>query len=417
MNAQISLQATTGECRTDAAVDPIYLAFEIGAAVFFLVVEAVYLATAEFPFDGLKSLVGRDYVNTWMGARAALHGHPGLFFDLHRYNDILRQTFAAAVPEHNWSYPPHILLLIWPFGFFPYLTSYAIWAAIGFCLYLLIGSRGQFDMRRLLFLAASPVAFVNIINGQNGFFTAAMLVPAIWYWDRRPALSGVLFGVLTVKPQLILLIPIVLVLTKRWRCLAFACGTAVAMAGLTAIMFGPSIWTGYFEQAMAVQNAVMLHGTGVMLTAMPTPFMTARMLGLPLQIDWILQGIVSALSLAAVIWTFWRRRDPMLSAALLLTASLVFTPYAFNYDMAALTILLAQLRERTDNTRTDTKFILAIWVLPVVMMVVGLFGNVTGSALLLIGFGYRLIQRLREQQHTATIPGAIPSQTLSEAAA
>jgi hypothetical protein len=34
-----------------------------------------------------------------------------------------------------------------------------------------------------------------------------------------------------------------------------------------------------------------------------------------------------------VVWAFWRRRDPVLSNALLITAAFAATPYAFNYDM------------------------------------------------------------------------------------
>ncbi len=390
--------AATEPSGNGSARDPLYKWFIVGSTIFFLLIEISYFATSKLPFDTFGYLVGRDFVSTWMGARVALHGHPTAFFDFTHYNEVLRQTFSARLDEHNWSYPPHILLLIWPFGFFSYLWGYALWAVGGLALFVWTGRGEKFSWSRILFLALSPMALVGIITGQNGFYTAALLIPAIANWDRRPALSGFLFGLLTVKPQLILLIPVVLILTRRWRCLAFAGATTGAMAVLTSAIFGPSIWTDYFAQAVPVQNLVMMHGTGLMLDAMPTPFMNVRLLGLPLTVAWAVQGIVSALSLTAVVWTFWKPRDPLLSTALLLTASLVFTPYAFNYDMPALMIALAQLRDRTDNDRTDIKFILAVWVLPVVMMVVGLFGNITGSALVLIVFGNRLLKRLRAQE-------------------
>jgi alpha-1,2-mannosyltransferase len=386
--------------RNGSACDPLYIQFVIGSAIFFALVEIAYFATSKLPFDAFGYLVGRDFVSTWMGACAALHGHPAVFFDFAHYNEVLRQTFSARLDEHNWSYPPHILLLIWPFGFFPYLWGYAIWAVGGLFLFVWTGRGEKLSWSRILFLALSPMALIGIITGQNGFFTAALLIPAVANWDRRPALSGLLFGLLTVKPQLILLVPVVLVLTRRWRCLAYFGLTTGLMVVLTSVIFGPAIWTDYFSQAVPIQNFVMTHGTGLMLDSMPTPFMNVRLLGLPLTVAWVVQGIASVLSLAAVVWTFWKTRDPMLSTALLLTASLVFTPYAFNYDMPALMIVLAQLRERADNDRTDVKFILAVWVLPVVMMVVGLFGNITGSALVLLAFGNRMLQRLRAWERT-----------------
>jgi alpha-1,2-mannosyltransferase len=166
------------------------------------------------------------------------------------------------------------------------------------------------------------------------------------------------------------------------------------MAGLTTAIYGVDIWHSYLAQAVPFQNHVLEHGQGLMLAMMPTAFTNARLMGLPESIAWLLQAIVSLLALAAVVWTFWRRRDPLLSAASLLTASLLFTPYSFNYDMAGLILVLAKLRELPDNEPTDTRLIVAVWLLPAVMML-GFIPKVAGSVFVLLGFGARLIQRLQ----------------------
>ena len=36
---------------------------------------------------------------------------------------------------------------------------------------------------------------------------------------------------------------------------------------------------------------------------------------------------------AAVVWAYWKRRDPALSRALFVTATFLVTPYILNYDM------------------------------------------------------------------------------------
>jgi hypothetical protein len=131
-------------------------------------------------------------------------------------------------------------------------------------------------------------------------------------------------------------------------------------------------------------------------------------MGAPLPLAWTLQAVASALALAATAWTFWRRRDPLLSAAMLLTASLLFVPYAFNYDMAALTAVLALLRERADNERIDRALILAVWAMPVVMMF-GFFPGIAGSALALLAFGNRLFQRLRKEEAAQSSSAGSPS--------
>ena len=64
----------------------------------------------------------------------------------------------------------------------------------------------------LLFLAVAPGVAVCVFFGQNGFYTAALLIGGLMCLDRRPVLAGVLFGILTIKPQLGLLLPVILLL-------------------------------------------------------------------------------------------------------------------------------------------------------------------------------------------------------------
>jgi len=373
----------------------LYTRFVLGAAVLIAIFEYFYFRTGHFPYDGLNYLIGWDFLNTWMGGNVALHGHPAQYFDYHRYNAVIHHMFAANMPNYNWSYPPHVLLLIWPFGLFSYLTSYVLWVATGFGLFLWAASDGKFDRGLLLFLALSPVAFVIVLTGQNGFFTGALLLTVLHQWDRRPALAGVMLGLLTVKPQLILLMPLVLMLTGRWRSFVFAALTAAVMAGLTTLLYGPAIWRDYLVEAVPFQNIVMTQGIGLMLGMMPTAFINARLMGASLDFAWALQAVTSALALAATVWTFRKTRDPMLSNAMLLVASILVTPYSFNYDMAALIAVLAQLRLRPDNERVDVMLILAVWMLPAVMML-GFFVHLAGSALILLALGNRLFERLRQ---------------------
>jgi alpha-1,2-mannosyltransferase len=373
----------------------LYTGFALGAGVLFAVFEFFYLRSGHFPYDGLNYVVGWDFVNSWMGGRAALHGDLQTYFEVHRYNAQIHRLFAPDLPFHNWSYPPHILLLLWPFGLFPYLASYALWLVAGLGVYLWAASNGKFDRELLLFLALSPVAMVLVLTGQNGFFTGALLLGVLAQWDKRPVLAGIMLGLLSVKPQLVLLMPLVLMMTGRWRCLAVAAATAAAMMALTTVLYGPAVWTGYLADAVPFQNIVMTKGTGLMLGMMPTAFINARLMGAPDAVAWALQAVTAIIALAAVVWTFRKRRDPMLSNAMLLAASLLVTPYSFNYDMAALIAVLAQMRLRPGNSRIDTALILTVWMLPVVMML-GFFVKLAGSALVLLALMNRLFERLRQ---------------------
>jgi len=376
--------------------DPLYRYFLIGTGVFFAIIWPVYIATCKFPIDGLHEVVGRDFVNTWASARLALTGHPQADFGFARYNDLLHRMFGMGLFRRNWNYPPHLLLFIWPLGFLRYFPALIVWTVAGLAAYMWTGFRGLSTSGKS-FLLLAPAAFINIECGQNGFFTAALLLAAIDNWDRKPALSGILFGLLSIKPQLIVLFPLVLMLTGRWRCFWWAGATVAVLFVVTGLVFGFDIWTTYLRVAVPIQTNVLTHGEKLMLWMMPSPFMNIRVLRLPLYVAWTVQIAISLLVLAAVVWTFRKPRDPFLSTAFLLTAALVFSPYSFNYDMIALMIVSARWIERSDCDRTDLKFILAVWLMPIVMMYVGVFGDVTGSALIVLGFGNRLLKKMYAQ--------------------
>jgi alpha-1,2-mannosyltransferase len=106
-----------------------------------------------------------------------------------------------------------------------------------------------------------------------------------------------------------------------------------------------------------------------------------------------LQWFVAALALAGVVWTYWKRRDPALSLALLVTATFLFTPYILNYDMVVFGFVVALLRERADNTKADHCLLIAVWTLPVTMMIAAV-GWVPLAPIVLIAFASRLVWRL-----------------------
>jgi alpha-1,2-mannosyltransferase len=379
--------------RLDATpAERLYVNFTVAAVVLTIVCGSAYALTSSPPFDAGGYLIGRDFINTWLGGRAALDGDPAQWFDHDAYNSLLRELFGPSFPAHNWSYPPHLLLFTWPLGLLPYFTALAAWHVAGLALFLLAAANGERRVDRLLFLAVAPAAIVNLLIGQNGFFLAAILIGALVQLDRRPILAGILFGLLSIKPHLGLLVPLMLALTGRWRAIAAAAATVAVLAAAAAAVFGPQAWIDYVKIAVPLHRHVIEHDTGLFVAMMPTAFMNVRVLGLGSQLAWAVQGVVSLAAVAAVVWTYWRPRDPVLSTALLVTASFLVTPYAYNYDMVVFGWLIMLLRDRPDGTMLDHRLALAVWTLPLTTFL-GVAG-IPGSALVLAAFAARLVIRL-----------------------
>lgn len=393
----MSTKASTMTTRQQS--DDFHTKMMVVSTVFAAAFVALYLYTSHPPFDAANYLFGRDFVSTWMSARGALEGHPGLWYDFDTYNLALQQLFGPDYPEHHLTYPPHLLLLIWPFGLMPYLPAFAVWCIVGFALYMAAAASGERRIERLVMLAVSPTIFVNILSGQNGFFTAALLIWGLSLLDRRPILSGVLFGLLTTKPHLGVLLPVMLVLTGQWRCIASAAAATIGLLAAATAIFGTDVWVDYIEHSLPMQRVVLEHSGGILPPMMVTAFTNARLAGLPLAWCWGIQAVVSITAIVAVIWTYMRRRDPVLSTALLLTATFAVTPYAFNYDMIVFGWVLANVRDHEANTPLDDRIAIVVWTLPMTTMFLGL-AHIPVSFLALAAFAARLIWRMA---HTETV--------------
>src|SRR3546814_14497034 len=104
-----------------------------------------------------------------------------------------------------------MLLLVWPFGQLPYIWSLAVWSFLWLGLYLWTSIVGRSDTKILLLaLLLAPATFANFSGGQNGFLTGALLTGCLRLLGTKPIVACILFGILTVKPQLGILLPFAL---------------------------------------------------------------------------------------------------------------------------------------------------------------------------------------------------------------
>lgn len=395
----------------------IYGVFTVAAAAILLAVVALdfKLAAAQsfpaFILDPGGFPVGRDFLNTWMGGRSAFSGGPANWFDSDVYMAaILKVTGIPDLAPMYWSYPPHLMFFIWPFGLLGFLPSYMVWCAVGLALYVWAAVAGGVDRRYWPFLAVAPAVTVNVFLGQNGFLTAALLIGGLANLDRRPIIAGILFGILTIKPQLGLLLPVLLVLGGHWRVISSALATTALLVAATAIWFGPDIWIQYLHK-VAPQQHDLLNIAGVMgWPIVASAFVNARLVGLPDNHAWMVQGVVSACAFGAVIWTFWRKRDPVLSQALYVTATFLFSPWILNYDMVVFGWTVALLRQRGNESLIDQCLSLAIWMLPILMFPFG-FAHIPSALLILPLFAVRLLWRLAHDTSGQASSAQVPVST------
>jgi hypothetical protein len=323
--------------------------------------------------------IGRDFINAWAGPRLAFSGRLATLFDLDGYAQAIGVLFGASLPFHNWSYPPFALLLFWPLGQLPYFWALALWTAGLFAAYAGV-ALSQVERGRRLYglvaLALAPACLVNAASGQNGFLTAALLLGGTLMVERRPVLAGILFGLLTCKPQLGIVVPFMLVALGAWRAIAAAVATALILVAASAAAFGLEPWRQYLGATSAYQLTLLENWRGFYTLMMPSVFAGARGLGLPSATAWAVQAAVALPVLAAAAWAVRRTADPRRRAFVAAAAVPLVTPYAFNYDLTALAaVLVWKLCDQAPGREPGLVHLLA-WLAPALMMSLSVPGAV-----------------------------------------
>ncbi len=300
---------------------------------------------------GATGGVPNDFVDVWAAGQLVLHGNPAAAYDwpTHKAMEVvaLGHPFAGYF---GWHYPPTYLAIAAVLATVSYIPAQIIFLVLTFCAYMFC-LRGIVGKRSGFFLAAAfPAVLVNFMAGQNGFLSAALFGGVLLMLVERPILAGVLLGLLTYKPHLGLLFPIVLAASGHWRAFIAAGFVAALMAIASWGAFGTETWTAFFHSIGHTSQAFLSDGWAD-FAKLQTAFGLVRTLGGSELSAWSVQGTL-ALCVAATVTALWRSAAAYeIKAAALGVGALLATPYLYTYDLVVLAVPLAFLWRlaRTDG--------------------------------------------------------------------
>lgn len=323
---------------------------------------------AGFVRDRELYILGRDFLNFWMAGKAAFAEDPAAYYDRLFYARTLG-TIAGQGYEQVMSYPPTIMLVAAPFGLLPYHMAWLLWTVAG--LWLLWRVTAREDRASAVVLMLSPAVLLCVICGQNALFSAVLILLVFRWMDVRPVCAGLLLGLLTLKPQLGLLFPVLLLASRRWSVLVTASITAAGLLGLSALLLGPDVITAYLQEGMATQRTVLLEADDMLRLMMSTPFIDMKIAGLDTQPALVVQTCCSLAMAAVVGWVFCRRRDALLSFAIFVAASVVATPYLMGYDLVVLSWVSLLVLQMPELSKRGRMIALLNFALPLVRFFTG----------------------------------------------
>ena len=345
-------------------------------------------------------VISADHVAFWEASKFALEGRAAEAYD--------PATFMAAARKidpgkrnFGWFYPPTFFMVILPLGLLSYFQSFLVFMATTLAFYFASIRKIIRSSDAMLFLLSFPGLWLNLRMAQNGFLTAGLAGFALIVLESHPVVSGILIGLLSMKPHLALLFPLALIANRSWKAFISAAISAAIFMIVSILVLGMDTfpaWLGSLSQTrtMYLENPQVPIG-------MVSTFSMLRILGAPLEASYLGQLITAAYG-AAAVWKVWKSSaSDTIKFSVLATATLLVSPYLYFYDLTWLSLGIAWMAKSglEEGWRAgDRETLAAAWLLPFVSY---LTIWIHLLALLQLGILLLLIAALRRAGFTALL--------------
>jgi alpha-1,2-mannosyltransferase len=336
------------------------------------------LATTAAGHDGAigpaANALGADWV-IWQSAARAFFTHDlkhiyDQFWITRTVNAEYAGWLSSPLPYPVFPYPPVTLLLVVPFAGLPMPLSMLAFELVSFAGLALALKRLAPDRAMTLFFLCGailcPAASNNVLAGQNGFLTAALICGGMAMLETRPGIAGALFGLMIVKPQFFPLLPVALIAARQGRALAATAAMALSLVLVSAAVLGRDVWIDWLATFLHPQTGSGINGNawGHMWDESVSTCVT--LLGGPQWLATTAQAAAAFIALAAVWRAFRSNLGMPARLGVLLCAVLLASPHLSPYDMELLAVagMLYVSRLPQDARPMLLLLPLAAWIAP-----------------------------------------------------
>lgn len=299
--------------------------------------------------DLLGRLKGPDFVHFYTVGTTVWLGETGRLYDRSGLHELQTELVPDSSSEmFQPVYGPQTALLFAAVAWMPYQTSMLVWALLTAVVYAASIRtawrrwRHVLEDRTFVFVAAAgfPPFWNLMLHGQT---TAVPMLAFLGGWlalerDRR-LLAGLVLGCLAIKPQLGLVLAVVVLVCGEWAMLAGAILSVALQAGLVAIWLGPDVLAAYANTLRALPSLAPL--------LEPRPYQLHSMAAVTRLVPGIGGTIVWAVLAGAVSWLAvrgWRTSEPLsVRVAVLMVATVLVSPHLTIYDASLLAMPLVLL--------------------------------------------------------------------------
>jgi alpha-1,2-mannosyltransferase len=343
------------------------------AAVSFCVEIAVVEVLGWLRFALTSTLQGPDFYIYYATSLLLLKRGPAVVYDFtiqKQFQDQVTSQWGGQFILLPHILPPWVTLLFYPLGLLSLRAAYILWGAtiillVAAAIAILLRAarlRGRAALLAAAAAAASLPVFVLLVQGNSDApMVAAVAAAALAWTTGRQARAGVFAALGLVKPQLVLLLPVLFLVRRSWRAVAAFAGVCAALLAISLLVFGPAAclawlkilgpWAfgGQINYPVDTQSQFSLRGL-------------LQFVGLPLS----LQLVVLAIGFLGVAVVLYRSgADARLQLALAIAGSLALSPYQHAHDLSLMIVpgmLLGGALPILRHPRLGAAFLIAGWL-------------------------------------------------------
>ncbi len=309
----------------------------------------------DFSTPGLIDRAGnikfQDFLPLYVSAQFVAQGRADALYNQQAAVTTMKSIIAQATPPRSMLsrlpnlYGPQVSLLFVPITRFSFPAAARIWAALSLivfaaCAYVLWkccpALHPHPGMLALAALAFPPL-FHFFVRGQNSALVLACFTAAFFaFRAQRPWLAGIALGFLVFKPQFLMAIPLILLLSGGLKALIGLLASAAAQLAFARVYFGSAIMRAYvgtlvhFPRWIETAEPGIAHMQMHSLRSFWALLIPWPQAALPL---YVLCSLVVMWWAAAI----WKSSVPLaLRFSALTLAAVLVNPHLFVYDLLAL---------------------------------------------------------------------------------
>ncbi len=270
----------------------------------------------------------QDFRLNYVAAEIGLTRGWSHIYDLDLERQITASFGQAGIvidSYHNYVTPPPLAWLLAPFTVFSVPTGFLVWAIVSLAAliaawWLVCPGKGIARVALLLVAVAFWPMHYTFWLGQTATISIALLALTWWFLEReRWAPAGVVMAIaLFIKPQLLLLLPVALLVSGRWK---------------------PALYCAVAGGILGVLSLVSLGQDGINSYITSVNFTKGNPIHSVLTFAWFGRGLVATglevtAGVAALLLAWYRRDQIHLVFALGIVGSTASAFYLHEYDAA-----------------------------------------------------------------------------------